>query len=516
MGSRPRLDPWVAVACAVGAVVVFLLFHDLRHDDAFITFRYARNLVQGDGFTFNPGERVLGTSTPLFTLLSAALYMLFGDAGLPTAAVAVSSLALGAQAWLLYLLLRRRLPWTASALAAFTLLGAFSGYRFLALETHLFAALVLLTIWALAVGRPVLCGLALGLAFLTRYDAGLLVPLVFLWQWLREHEVDPWPRLLAAARPLLVAAVPVLPWLVFATLYFGSPLPHTLGAKTSLTPFSSYVADYASRFFSLPGADQTPLGVVIGGSLAVLGLFHVTRRLPALVPLVLYAFGLLLVYGAIGPSKHQHWHLYVAHLTFQSLIVLGALGSVELVPRRWSLERWRRPLFFALGGSWVALLSVGVWIFDQAYPDHLWLGERHRRYVEVAGWVDAHVEGNRKFLAREVGTLGYLTDHHMIDPYGLVTPTNEYPRTHDLQALVDLALLHEADLVLLDSALHGISFEYRSPYATVKVFDWAVLWSTLLVRDADVLAQPEELPRLRRELPLVQRPQPTPPPPPPR
>src|SRR3990170_6336850 len=42
-------------------------------DDAYITFRYARNLLAGNGFVFNPGERVLGTTTPLYTLLLAAL-----------------------------------------------------------------------------------------------------------------------------------------------------------------------------------------------------------------------------------------------------------------------------------------------------------------------------------------------------------------------------------------------------------------------------------------------------------
>ena len=34
-------------------------------DDAYITLRYAENLSGGQGFTFNPGERVLGTTTPL-------------------------------------------------------------------------------------------------------------------------------------------------------------------------------------------------------------------------------------------------------------------------------------------------------------------------------------------------------------------------------------------------------------------------------------------------------------------
>jgi hypothetical protein len=50
-----------------------------QQDDAYITYRYARNLVTGHGFAYNPGEHVLGTTTPLFTLLLALL----AKAGVP-------------------------------------------------------------------------------------------------------------------------------------------------------------------------------------------------------------------------------------------------------------------------------------------------------------------------------------------------------------------------------------------------------------------------------------------------
>ncbi|HEX2897515.1 MAG TPA: hypothetical protein VHP63_05640, partial [candidate division Zixibacteria bacterium] len=55
-----------------GAVAARLVFHFLTGftaDDALITFRYAENLAAGNGFVYNLGERVLGTTTPLFTFL---------------------------------------------------------------------------------------------------------------------------------------------------------------------------------------------------------------------------------------------------------------------------------------------------------------------------------------------------------------------------------------------------------------------------------------------------------------
>jgi hypothetical protein len=46
-------------------------FHWTSIDDAYITYRYADNIAHGLGYVFNPGQRVEGTSTFLFTLLLA-------------------------------------------------------------------------------------------------------------------------------------------------------------------------------------------------------------------------------------------------------------------------------------------------------------------------------------------------------------------------------------------------------------------------------------------------------------
>ena len=45
-------------------------------DDAYISYRYAKNLVEGQGLVYNPGERVEGYSNFLFVLLTALLLFL--------------------------------------------------------------------------------------------------------------------------------------------------------------------------------------------------------------------------------------------------------------------------------------------------------------------------------------------------------------------------------------------------------------------------------------------------------
>jgi len=57
----------VALVLIGVALAVRLLAGPRTIDDAYITFRYARNLADGLGFVYNPGQQVLGTTTPLYT-----------------------------------------------------------------------------------------------------------------------------------------------------------------------------------------------------------------------------------------------------------------------------------------------------------------------------------------------------------------------------------------------------------------------------------------------------------------
>ncbi len=74
---RDSLVPDRASWAWLGVGLVLLLFaltsfRGLRVDDAFISYRYARNAASGSGLVYNPGERVEGYSNFLWTILLAA------------------------------------------------------------------------------------------------------------------------------------------------------------------------------------------------------------------------------------------------------------------------------------------------------------------------------------------------------------------------------------------------------------------------------------------------------------
>ena len=58
---------------------VLLLGTPASAEDAFITFRYARNLASGQGLVYNPGEHVMGFTSPLWTVRNALGIAVIGN-----------------------------------------------------------------------------------------------------------------------------------------------------------------------------------------------------------------------------------------------------------------------------------------------------------------------------------------------------------------------------------------------------------------------------------------------------
>ena len=161
----------------LGALLALTLIHMLQYgacvqDDAFISFRYAANLVDGNGLVFNPGERVEGYTNFLWTVLLAAAMGLGANPVLASVAGGMASAA--ALAWGGYRLAEETLdaPWLGLLVPAFVALDTgitLEGMQ--GLETVFYAALLT---WALVwtgrelrePRRPPISALLLGLVAL--------------------------------------------------------------------------------------------------------------------------------------------------------------------------------------------------------------------------------------------------------------------------------------------------------------------------------------------------------------
>lgn len=439
----------------------FVAFRDYVFEDSYITYRYAENLASGHGFVFNPGERVLGTSTPLWTLVLAFAGRLGFDvpaAGGFLTALSLSLLALTG-AWMLA---RIGFPNLGVVFAAAVLWGTGEVLLFWGMETAFFSFLLLAAFALAASGRPALAGLVMGLACLTRYDGALFAGVLIAALWLRTRR---FPR-----RAALAASAVVAPWLIFSWLYFGSVLPNTLEAKSRAVGMQEYVAEslprLEQRFFSPVHRFGIPFGRHRGlfhllGLALLAPLFLRARRLARkdgfLGVALVYPILLLLGYAAIGPPPQHQWYL-IPGMYFVLMLSLAAWGALT--------ERWR------LGGA--AAASVGLLVFSLgALPSRVreearvMEGYYYRSKVEAYGilarWINEHDLSDLKLFTREPGYLTYLSRNPVVDGAGLVTRGIRFHGANRT-GLREILAAHRPELaVIVDVAGHVRKLKGFSP-----------------------------------------------------
>jgi arabinofuranosyltransferase len=235
-------------------------------DDAFISFRYAANLIAGHGLVFNPGERVEGYTNFLWTALMAIPHALGIDpidfvnlAGLitfPLGLAATYQLAASCFA--------------SAPLARIAVLLVGTNYSFAAwatggLETSFHACLIASSLawmatatrWGWTPARAVVVSTFIALALLTRLDSLALLGLpaiVALWTILRERRRRS-ALLIGLLAPL--GAI-VLPWVFWKVSFYGELLPNTywvkLGKDTLLRNGIAYLGTFGLTYvlFAIP------------------------------------------------------------------------------------------------------------------------------------------------------------------------------------------------------------------------------------------------------------------------
>ena len=238
-------DGRIAVAIVILAVMFLAIANAFVTDDAFISFRYARNLVEMRELAWNPGtgERVEGYTNFLWTLAMAAA-IAAGFDPVPVSKILGLLFALGTLL-LAYRLSSRLLQSRRAALLAIALLGTnytFSAFATSGLETQMQAFLILASASLafsiaggdrLSVRRSIAFSLLCAAALLTRLDSAIPVVALFAYVSIGPVRRASGENRRAAAGTALVlpALVIVGSWLLWKNAYYGSLLPNSYHAK---------------------------------------------------------------------------------------------------------------------------------------------------------------------------------------------------------------------------------------------------------------------------------------------
>lgn len=417
--ALPALWAVLAAVCGVRASVQI-------PDDMYITFRYAWNLAHGDGFVWNPGERVFGLTNPGHGLVLALLHAVTRIPVHVLAAV-VFSVALWALAVLLWREGRSRGAGWEAALGGTLVLA--SSYLWVGIGSASSSVLAFLAGAALLVHRrPVLAGILAGLAVWYRPDAVVGVAALGCLAWLERRRL-PWRWGLAAGGFVVFG-------LVAAWLWFGSFLPGTLEAKRVMADARVDAWIGPIRFWGR-GAELMPrhfgTGWILLAVLGVAGQWPLFARGGLAVrTLVLYGSGVAVAYPLLG-VPFFHW--YTVPPVAVLLLGVGAFAAgvgravAEALPDGAPVEGARGPrtgLRAAAGvAAGIAVLALPLSTYvPRSYQRFAAMqgGSRYDTFREVGIWIREHSLPEHRIAYGEIGQLGYWSRRPLDDMMGLVTP----------------------------------------------------------------------------------------------
>jgi len=386
------------------ALLVFqFLRFDLLQDDAFISFRYVRNFLDGHGLVFNIGERVEGYTNFFWIMLLAFLAKI----GLPlieTARWGGVLAAIGTLGVAMYAA-RRWYPqrgWIWMAAAPFLLAanGALAYWAGSGLETALFTLLAAAGA-VTYLSRPAFSLLFIALATLTRPEGVLLTFLFGVIGILLKQKS--WKATLTFWGGL---ALLLLPFTVFKWFYYGSLLPNPFYAKTGFSrEYLQSGLEYVWLFLKHYGGYGLflILPLLLWKKLATFSRFSF---------LVFTGYTLYLI--LIGGDVLKAHRFFVPILVFLYLPVADGLQSLFD-------NRWYRRVAPALV---ILLAGIYSYHFPRAYLKNAALNERGL-FVNMSHAARYFAEQNsaKSFATTTIGAFSYyVMNRRVIDMLGLTEP----------------------------------------------------------------------------------------------
>ncbi len=408
------------------AIVIRLIPGPRTIDDAYITFRYSQNILEGNGLVYNPGQAILGTTTPLYAILLSLFGSFFGGslAPFPILAQIINAVADGFSC-LILLILGRKAGYPNAGLAT-SLLWAFAPmsvtFAIGGMETSVFILLLLGSLYMYSSHQPVAAALLAAFSILTRPDALLAVVLLLVARGL--HYLKKSPHRPSTAE-LLAFILPLLAWSLFGWLTYGSPIPQTIAAKSVVYSLPKDAAlirllqHYATPFQGnlLFGRYYLAFGLLFFPSLAIIGWRRVLQKHLYLWPLAIFPLLYFLAYSIANPLLFR-WYLAPP----LPLYLLGIMLGLEVITRE--LKRLK---FLGVGSVIFMAFTLNAWTLK---PDHgpqrpapkMAYIRLEELYIQAARDLMPVLSSDSVIAAGDIGAVGFFSQATIVDMVGLITP----------------------------------------------------------------------------------------------
>ena len=437
--------------------IAWKLYTHYTYEDAFITFRFARNLSNGLGFVYNPNEHVYGTTTPLFAIILGMWIKIFPNLIVFGASMfgLLSGLASIVLVWKLLNEFHISKTQSILAIGVLVLSDKFWAHDMGGMETALVICAMMASYFMLVRNRSTWAGLFAGTLLWIRIDGVFWFCILVLVTWVITRQ---FPR-----NFIVIATLVYLPWLVFATLYFGSPIPYTISAKwvayhtIGLQPVLIRIQTLLNWLtpLSLPTLSTNLISWI--AAITILFSFIGTmayRRQKWLMVLPVFCLEEIVRLVVMGETFEPRYFMPL----FWALMILFGLG----VRTVWGYLSGRFKLKPILGFSTIAVyICISLWFSLQKAQ----LGKDTQYFVydsslkQLGIWLEKNTPTSSTVFLEPLGYIGFYANRHMLDEVGLVSPQvvalkNEGYSTFALITSLDpdYAILHCDDALRASNA----------------------------------------------------------------
>lgn len=276
--------------------MLFAFVTDHRWEDWYITFRASKNLALGNGLVFNVGERIMTYTSPLGTLIPAFLKLIFlnfsDDVTIWSYRIACSFvLALSTipiYTIFDFLKLNRLFYFLSIILLSLSFIIVDNTINGMESAFMVFFECQLI---CLLITKPQHYNIKLGIIFalimFTRpdgfiYAGSILLGFVLYTKFPSSQLTQQNAKSLFFS--IFIASVIFAPWFVWTWIYYGTPVPHTIIAKSRTYNLDYFIQSFFSYIQNFKGSADiylAPYGENFGGW----GLFGIIARVLSIISL---------------------------------------------------------------------------------------------------------------------------------------------------------------------------------------------------------------------------------------
>ena len=460
------LSPLLIVIVVLGIAAFFLWEtpDEVPMGDSYIHFVYARNLVDEFEYTYNPGlQEGIGTTSVLWVAALAFFYF-FGIS--PVIASKILGIGLlGLSSWLVYNLSKsvlhkypqnqKKLFATITALLV-SLSGSYVWTALSGMETILFIALGLLSLYFYSRKKWLSLGIVLGLFALTRIEGIVLAGSIILIETLYYRRLT---------KPILKILVPMgillIPWLIYLQTREGLPITATFqGRQANALFIGDQVSNQAPQIAWL--LEISPLLYFFSwtGFLLFFGTGAVSLPGPKLgmdgsqlasvysIPYVSVLISLVIIIPLLMKACMHLWkkrrHISFDEPTHRLLIIAGlwiflhnlaysiVLPKVGSAGRYASLNQFVFWLFLIIGVfalknqyarlgaafSIIVLLGIGLQYWKNIYAANVKYSINVR--IASARYIDEKISHDALIGTNDKGAIRYYSHQRIVELFGYI------------------------------------------------------------------------------------------------